>query len=106
MPRDRTGPTGVLDFRGIRQPWLRRMVQEVTRARRPSVTEVHRDLRAAEIVSTVLTGRRHGSQPEQLNLADMTEVFLAFKHACNPDTGELYSVSYRRGLLGAWQRML
>jgi integrase len=97
---------GTLHFRGIRQHWLRDIVLEVTRARRPSVTVAHRDVQAAEIASAALCGRPHSDKPEALGLADMTEIYRAFKTARDPDTGELYSVTYRRGLLGSWRRLL
>ncbi len=98
--------TGQLDFRGIRQQWLRDLVLEVTRARRPSVTEARRDIQVAEIASLALAGRPHGNVPARLSLADMTVAFQAFKEARNPQDQVVYSVSHRRALLGRWRGLL
>ncbi|XKH52084.1 site-specific integrase [Citricoccus nitrophenolicus] len=98
--------TGQLDFRGIRQQWLRELVLQTTRARRPSVTEARRDIQAAEIASLTLAGRPHGNDPSRLSLADMTVVFQAFRQARNTQDQTLYSVTHRRALLGRWRGLL
>lgn len=98
--------SGKLDFTVVRQAWLRRVVLEVTRAHRPSVAEARRMVQATEIASHALAARPHGAEPAQLGLADMSVVFEAFATARNRETGEPYSTSHRRALLGWWRRLL
>lgn len=106
--RDRryTAVTGFLDFTVVRQPWLRRVVLETTRALRPSVAEARQTLRAASIASLALAGRPNGEKPSNLSMGDMTSIFDAFARAADPATTKPYSPSHRQSLWGAWKRLI
>lgn len=96
--------TGQLDFTVIRQRWLRDIVLDVLRAKRPAVTECHRYLQAAAIASSVLSGRPNGNIPAKLSAGDMTAICQAFRSVTSKK-GETYSDSHRRAMLGWWRRL-
>ncbi|MFF2128459.1 tyrosine-type recombinase/integrase [Streptomyces olivochromogenes] len=96
---------GVIDFRIIRQSWLRELVKEYGRAARPNVLDLRQTLYAASIASTALAERTHGDKPEKLSVSDMSAVVGAFRVAKRAD-GRDYSTSHRQSLLRLWRTFL
>ncbi|MFJ2936670.1 tyrosine-type recombinase/integrase [Streptomyces sp. NPDC087219] len=104
--RKYTALHGVIDFRPVRQPWLRELVKDYGRAVRPNVIEFRQTVYAATLASTALTDRPHGDAPERLSMADMSAVVDAFRIAKRPENGHDYSTSHRRALLRLWRGFL
>ncbi|MFD6998748.1 tyrosine-type recombinase/integrase [Streptomyces mirabilis] len=96
---------GVIDFRTIRQPWLRELVKEYGRSARPNVLDLRQTLYAASIASTALANRSYGDKPEKLSMSDMSAVVDAFRVVKRVD-GRDYSTSHRRSLLRLWRTFL
>lgn len=96
---------GVLDFRVIRQRWLRDLTREALRALRPTVNVCNRYVQVAAIASAALAGRPNGDAPDRLGAGDMTAVCQAIKTARKQNGGE-YSAQHIRGLLGWWRRLV
>lgn len=105
--RDQTyrAVSGHLDFTIISQRWLRDITKEVLRSIRPSAATCQQYIQATAIASSVLTGRANGDRPTKLNTADMSAIFQEISSSRNPKTGNIYSHSHRRGLLGYWRRL-
>ncbi|MDX3457468.1 site-specific integrase [Streptomyces sp. ME02-8801-2C] len=97
---------GAIDFRPIRQGWLRELVKEYGRAVRPSVLDLRQAVYAASIASKALANRPCGNTPEELSMADMSAVVDTLRIAKRPEDGHDYSTSHRRALLRAWRAFL
>lgn len=97
--RTYTAVSGQLDFRPLRQPWLREAVKEWARATRPSAANVQRTLQATTLASQALARRPNRGDASTLSLADMTAVVDAIWDARDPD-GRDYSHTHRRALVG------
>ncbi|MFF1920502.1 tyrosine-type recombinase/integrase [Streptomyces sp. NPDC058221] len=97
---------GDIDFRPVRQKWLRELVKEYGRTARPSVLDLRQTVYAATIASAALASRPHGDVPEQLAMADMTAVVDMFRITKRPEDGHDYSTSHRRALLRSWRAFL
>ncbi|MBY8861227.1 site-specific integrase [Nocardia sp. CA2R105] len=95
----------MVDFRSIRQPWLREFTKRFAREVRPPVTVLRQVVHAAEIASQQLALRTNGDRPELLNTGDMSEVVEGFHSSADRD-GIVHSVSHRRAMLGVWHRMI
>ncbi|MEV7941793.1 tyrosine-type recombinase/integrase [Kitasatospora sp. NPDC088264] len=98
--------SGHLDFRPIRQRWLREIVKEYGRAVRPTVSELRRTANVTALASNALASRPAAERPQALALADMTVVVEAIEIARNPKNGSAYSQAQRRAMLGWWRRLL
>ncbi|MDX3634465.1 tyrosine-type recombinase/integrase [Streptomyces europaeiscabiei] len=96
---------GIIDFRPIRQQWLRELVKEYGRTVRPNVLDLRQTLYAASIASTALADRPQSDKPENLSMSDMSAVVDAFRVAKRSD-GRDYSTSHRRSLLRLWRTFL
>ena len=97
--------SGTIDFRPIRQAWLRRIVQEYGRSIRPPAATLRRIVGSFVIASDVLTARGIGDDPSAVGMADMTAVVEGFSRTTGP-AGRPHSTSQRIGLLGFWRRAL
>lgn len=97
---------GVIDFRPVRQTWLRELVKEYGRAARPDVLELRQTVYAATIASAALAHRAEGDTPECLSMADMNAVVDHFRITKRPEDGHDYSTSHRRALLRSWRTFL
>ncbi|GAB7188994.1 hypothetical protein ATKI12_8825 [Kitasatospora sp. Ki12] len=98
--------SGHLDFRAIRQTWLREIVKEYGRAVRPTVAELRRTANVAALASNALISRPAAQTPHSLGLADMTAVVEAIKIARNPKDGSDYSQAQHKAMLGWWRRLM
>jgi hypothetical protein len=78
---------GVIDFRPVRQTWLRELVKEYGRTARPDVLELRQTVYAATIASAALAHRPEGDAPERLSMADMNAVVDHFRVPNAPRTG-------------------
>lgn len=94
---------GVIDFRPVRQRWLRELVKEYGRTARPTVIDLRQTVYAASIASVALAGRPHGDTPERLSMADMSAVVDTLRITKRPEDGHDYSTSHRRALLRLWR---
>lgn len=97
---------GEIDFRPVRQRWLRELVKEYGRTARPNVMDLRQTVYAATIASSALAGRPHGNEPERLSMADMNAVVDLFRITKRPEDGHDYSTSHRRALLRHWRTLL
>uniref|UniRef100_A0AAU2VFE6 Tyrosine-type recombinase/integrase n=1 Tax=Streptomyces sp. NBC_00003 TaxID=2903608 RepID=A0AAU2VFE6_9ACTN len=98
--------SGHLDFRPIRQRWLREIAKEYGRAVRPTVAELRRTVNVTVLASNALLSRAAGESPHKLGLADMTCIVEAIQIARNPKDGSDYSPIQRRAMLGWWRRLV
>lgn len=96
---------GTVDFRGIRQPWLREITKEYGRAVRPSTSELQRTVRSVTLASDALTLRSNGNIPHGLTMGDMSAIVDHFSALTN-DAGTPISLSHRRAVLGWWRRLI
>lgn len=103
--RDYPAAFGYVDFRPIKQAWLRDLIKSYGRAVRPPTTDLQRIVASAVLASQVLEHRPRGDEPTRLGMDDMSAVVRAFATACHPD-GKPYSTSHRHALLGYWRRTL
>lgn len=97
---------GDIDFRPVRQQWLRELVKEYGRTVRPCVLDLRQTVYAATIASSALVNRANGDTPEQLSMADMNAVVDMFRITKRPEDGHDYSTSHRRALLRDWRTFL
>lgn len=97
---------GDIDFRPVRQHWLRELVKEYGRTARPNVMDLRQTVYAATIASSALAGRPHGDEPGLLAMADMNAVVDMFRITKRPEDGHDYSTSHRRALLRHWRTFL
>ena len=97
---------GDIDFRPVRQQWLRELVKEYGRTVRPCVLDLRQTVYAASIVSSALVNRADGEAPERLSMADMNAVVDMFRITKRPEDGHDYSTSHRRTLLRYWRAFL
>ncbi|MFK4147987.1 tyrosine-type recombinase/integrase [Streptomyces sp. NPDC004065] len=97
---------GDIDFRLVKQRWLRELVKEYGRTARPTVLDLRQTVYAATIASSALTSRPHGEEPERLTMADMNAVVDMFRITKRPEDGHDYSTSHRRALLRHWRTFL
>lgn len=96
---------GVVDFREIRQRWLREITKQFGREVRPPVTTLRHTVHAAEIASLQLSLRTNGDHPELLDHGDMSAVVEGFRTSADRE-GKPHSFTHRRSLLGWWRRLL
>lgn len=75
----------VLDFRPVRQSWLRELLKEFLRSTHLDVATSKRTLTATMIASHALDTRSHGDDPTELGYADMTAVVEGFQQSLNQD---------------------
>ncbi|MFF6995582.1 hypothetical protein ACFY93_11555 [Streptomyces sp. NPDC008313] len=104
--RKYTAVHGDIDFRPVRQRWLRELVKEYGRTARPNVMDLRQTVYAATIASSALAGRPHGDVPGLLAMADMNAVVDLFRITKRPEDGHDYSTSHRRALLRHWRTFL
>ncbi|WP_405707578.1 site-specific integrase [Streptomyces xanthophaeus] len=97
---------GVIDFRPVRQQWLRELLKEYGRTARPCVMDLRQTVYAAAIASAALAHRPDGEVPERLSMADMNSVVDMFRITKRPEDGHDYSTSHRRALLRSWHTFL
>ncbi|MFK0156875.1 tyrosine-type recombinase/integrase [Streptomyces sp. NPDC090493] len=97
---------GVIDFRPVRQSWLRELVKEYGRAVRPNVFDLRQTVYAVTLASNALANRLHGDRPEKLSMADMSIVVDEFRIARRPEDGHDYSTGHRRALLRLWRAFI
>ncbi|MFG2998350.1 hypothetical protein [Streptomyces sp. NPDC048340] len=97
---------GVIDFRPVRQQWLRELLKEYGRTARPCVLDLRQTVYAAAIASAALAHRPDGEVPERLSMADMNAVVDMFRITKRPEDGHDYSTSHRRALLRSWHTFL
>jgi integrase len=97
--------SGTVDFRPVRQSWLRRIVKDYGRSIRPSAAALRRIVGSFVIASDVLTARGVGDDPSMVGMADMTAVVQGFNRTTRPD-GRPHSTSQRIAMLGFWRRTL
>ncbi|MFA7766336.1 tyrosine-type recombinase/integrase [Streptomyces sp. NRRL S-448] len=100
---------GVIDFRPVRQQWLRELLKEYGRTARPCVLDLRQTVYAAAIASAALAHRPDGEVPERLSMADMNSVVDMFRITKRPEDGHDYSTSHRsrrRALLRSWHTFL
>lgn len=103
--REYRAASGTIDFRPIRQPWLRRIVKDYGRSIRPPVATMRRIVISFVIASDVLAARGIGDEPSAVGMADMTAVVEGFSRTTNPD-GRPHSTTHRISILGYWRRTL
>lgn len=96
---------GTVDFRPIRQVWLRELVKEYARSTQSSADVIRRLIISATVASRALSQRPYGDQPRKLAMADMTAIAAEFSASRGPD-GLAYSFSHRNMLFGVWRRMV
>jgi integrase len=96
-----------IDFRPIRQRWLRDAAKEWVRTVRPADTgEVTRTVKACTLASETLARRPGGGEDlRALRYADMESVFQSIKTA-HSQTGRVYDARYRRALWARWHAVL
>ncbi|MFF4306713.1 tyrosine-type recombinase/integrase [Streptomyces sp. NPDC001601] len=104
--RKYTAVHGVIDFRPVRQSWLRELVKEYGRAVRPNVFDLRQTVYSVTLASRALADRPHGDSPEKLSMADMSAVVDTFRIARRAEDGRDYSTSHRRALLRLWRAFL
>ncbi|MFE7398513.1 tyrosine-type recombinase/integrase [Streptomyces sp. NPDC057557] len=104
--RKYTAVHGDVDFRPVRQRWLRELVKEYGRTARPNVQDLRQTVYAATIASSALAGRPHGDEPELLAMGDMNAVVDMFRITKRPEDGHDYSTGHRRALLRHWHTFL
>lgn len=75
----------VLDFRPVRQAWLRELLKEFLRSTHLDVYTSKRTLTATMIASRALAVRPHGDNPGKLGYADMIAVVEGFQQSLNLD---------------------
>lgn len=97
---------GVIDFRPVRQSWLRELVKEYGRTVRPNVFDLRQTVYAVTLASNALANRPHGDRPEKLSMADMGIVVDEFRVARRLEDGLDYSTGHRRALLRLWRAFL
>ncbi|WP_406321565.1 tyrosine-type recombinase/integrase [Streptomyces sp. NBC_01637] len=97
---------GDIDFRPVRQRWLRELVKEYGRTARPNVMDLRQTIYAATIASSALAGRPHGDEPGLLAMADMNAIVDMLRITKRPEDGHDYSTSHRRALLRHWRTFL
>jgi integrase len=96
---------GTVDFRAIRQVWLRDLVKQYARAIRPSASDLNRIVGCAALASQVLLKLPSGEHPEQLGLAEMSAIVDGFRVSTGSN-GRPHSQSHRIALLGHWRRTI
>ncbi|GAB3264576.1 tyrosine-type recombinase/integrase [Arthrobacter pigmenti] len=97
--------SGIVDFRNIRQQWLRTTVKAYARAIRPCVLELRQIVVAVEIASSALDGRANGDCPRRLGMSDMSTIVDLFRTIPKP-SGQPYSTAHRRALLRHWRTFI
>ena len=97
--------SGTIDFRPVRQAWLRRIAQEYGRSIRPPAATLRRIVGSFVIASDVLAARGVGDDPSTVGMADMTAVVEGFSRSTGP-AGRPHSTSHRIAQLGFWRRAL
>lgn len=90
---------GLIDFRPIRQVWLRELVKQYTREKLPPVEEITQIVMAATVASQALQLRPNGDKPEKLAIGDMSAIQNAYEALD-------YSGSYKRCYLRSWKNLI
>jgi len=94
-----------LDFRPIRQAWLRELVKAWARENDPTTIEVTAAIKGFTVVSDVLSSRSGGDDPTTASARDIQR-FVDRLHTLEREDGEQYSKGHVSNLLTSVRRIL
>lgn len=95
----------LIDFRPIRQEWLRELVKQWARDVQPSTTALHATVGGFSYISDALSSRRGGDDPSTAGVRDITRAVALIAAETGAD-GELLSAGSRNARLGAIRKCL
>lgn len=96
---------GLIDFRVIRQKWLRELAKAWGSEFVRDVKSIHEGLRGCRLASEALAGRPNGDTPTKLGLADVTAIVKHINDLQHPD-GRPFDRSNRSAAIRGIRKVL